>query len=145
MEALVPALEALYFQSDWIPGWYGDSVGHQKAKAAAEAEGQAPNAWYLNGWASQYGLKALLEQAIADGDITRAGAAAAVSKLTDVSFEGMVPNSDIANTPGSVPRASLINKVDATAPGGTVNVVPLSVGPTAAAHDFTGACFEIGG
>ena len=107
--------------------------------------GQTPNEWFLNGWASQYPVKALLAQAIADGDITRAGTAAAVSKLTDVSFEGMVPNANLADTPGSVPRASLINKVDATAPGGTVNVTPLAVGPTAAAHDFTSACFEIGG
>jgi ABC-type branched-subunit amino acid transport system substrate-binding protein len=145
LEALVPALEALYFQSDWIPGWYGDSVGHEKAKAAAAAENQSPNEWYLNGWASQYPLKALLEQAIADGDLTRAGAAAALKKLDDVSFEGMVPNADLVNTPGSVPRASLINKVDASAPGGTVNLTPLAVGPTASAHEFTSACFQIGG
>ena len=145
LTALVPALEALYFQSDWIPGWYGDSVGHQKAKAAAAAEGQSPNEWYLNGWASQYPVKALIELAIDDGDLTRAGMAAAVKKLDDVSFEGMVPNADFANTPGSAPRASLINKVDASAPGGTVNVVPLSVGPTAAAHDFTSPCFGLGG
>lgn len=144
IEALVPALEALYFQSSWIPGWYGDSVGHQKAKAAAAAEGQTPNEWYLVGWASQYPVKALLAQAIADGDLTRAGTAAAVKKLDDISFEGMIPNTDLANTPASVTRASLINRVDATAPGGTVNVTPLAVGPTAAAHDFTEACFGLG-
>ena len=142
---LVPVLEAFYYQSDWIPGWYGDSEGHRKAKAAAEAEGQSPNEWYLNGWASQYPVKALLEYAIADGNLTRAGTASAVSKLTDVSFEGMVPNADMANTPGSASRATLINKVDATAPGGTVNAEPLAVGPTAAAHDFNGPCFAIGG
>ncbi len=142
---LVPALEGLYFQSDWIPGWYGDSEGHTKAKAAAEAEGQDPNGWYLIGWSSQYPIKALLAQAIADGDLTRAGTAAAVAKLTDVSFDGMIPNADLANTPGSAVRASLINRVDATAPGGTVNLVPLGVGPTAAAHDFTSACFELAG
>ena len=52
---------------------------------------------------------------------------------------------DLANTPGSAARASLINRVDASAPGGTVNVTPLAVGPTAAAHDFNGPCFELGG
>ena len=85
-------------KSDWIPGWYGDSEGHRKAKAAAEAEGQSPNGWYLIGWSSQYPIKALLSQAISDCDITRAGTAASVSKLTDVSFEGMVPNADIARS-----------------------------------------------
>jgi ABC-type branched-subunit amino acid transport system substrate-binding protein len=142
---LVPALEALYFQSDWIPGWYGDSEGHQKAKAAADAEGQAANEWYLNGWASQYPIKAILEAAISNGDLTRAGVAGVVKTLDDVNYEGMIPNGDFATGPSAAPRASLINKVDAEAPGGTVNVAPLAVGPTAAAHDFTGPCFEIAG
>lgn len=137
---LVPALEALYFHSDWIPGWFGDSPGHTKAKAAAEAEEQSPNAWYLNGWASQYPIKAIIEAAIANGDLTRASVAGVVKTLDDVDYDGMIDNGDFANTPDSAARASLINRVDATAPGGTVNLVPLGVGPTAAAHDFTESC-----
>ena len=138
---LVPALEALYFQSDWIPGWYGDSVGHVKAKAAAEADEQSPNEWYLNGWASQYPIKAIIEAAIANGDLTRAGVASVVKTLDDVDYEGMIENGNFADGPSAAARASLINKVDSTAPGGTVNLVPLGVGPTAAAYDFTGPCF----
>ncbi|MGI9647981.1 MAG: ABC transporter substrate-binding protein [Acidimicrobiia bacterium] len=138
---LVPALEALYFHSDWIPGWWGDSPGHTKAKAAAEAEEQSPNAWYINGWASQYPIKAIIEAAIANGDLTREGVSGVVKTLDDVDFDGMIDNGDFANTPEAAARASLINTVDATAPGGTVNLVPLGVGPTAEAHDFTGPCF----
>ncbi len=139
---LVPLLEQLYFQSDWIPGWYGDSPGHQAAKAAADAEGQSPNEWYINGWASQYPVKAIIEQALANGDITRAGVAAAVKQLNDVSFDGMIDNANYAGGAETAARASLINRVDATAPGGTVNMTPLAVGPTAAAYDFSGACFS---
>jgi ABC-type branched-subunit amino acid transport system substrate-binding protein len=139
---LVPALENLYFHSDWIPGWYGDSPGHVAAKAAADAEGQSPNAWYINGWASQYPVKAMIEQALTNGDITRAGVAAAVKQLNDVSFDGMIDNANYAGGAETAARASLINKVDATAPGGTVNLTPLAVGPTAAAYDFSGACFS---
>ena len=139
---LVPLLENFYFQSDWIPGWYGDSPGHRAAKAAAEAEGQSPNEWYVNGWASQYPVRAIIEQALANGDITRAGVAAAVKQLDDVSFDGMIDNANFAGGPETASRESLINKVDASAPGGTVNFKPLAVGVTAAAHDFTGACFS---
>lgn len=138
---LVPALEALYFHSDWIAGWYGDSVGHEKAKAAAAVDEQSPNAWYLNGWASQYPIKAIIEAAIANGDLTRAAVASVVKTLDSVDFEGMIENGNFAGGPSAAARASLINKVDSTAPGGTVNLVPLGVGPTAAAHDFTGPCF----
>jgi hypothetical protein len=139
---VVALLEQLYFLSDWIPGWYGDSPGHQAAKAAAEAEDQSPNAWYINGWASQYPVKAIIEQALANGDVTRAGVAAAVKQLDDVSFDGMIDNVDYAGGAETATRASLINRVDGTAPGGTVNLTPLAVGPTAAAYDFTGACFS---
>lgn len=139
---LVPLLEMLYFQSDWIPGWYGDSPGHQAAKAAADAVGQTPNQWFINGWASQYPIKAIIEQALANGDITRAGAAAVVSQLDDVDFEGMIPNASLAGGGETASRLSLINKVDATAPGGTVNLTPLGVGPTAEAYDFSGPCFS---
>jgi len=141
---LVPLLEQLYFQSDWIPGWYGDSPGHQAAKAAAAAADppQSPNEWYINGWASQYPVKAIIDQALVNGDITRAGTAAAVKQLSDVSFDDMIPNANYAGGAESAARASLINRVDATAPGGTVNLTPLAVGPTAAAYDFTGACFS---
>ena len=139
---LVPALETLYFHSDWIPGWYGTSPGHEAAKAAADAEGQAPNAWYINGWASQYPVKAIIEQALANGDITRAGAAAAVKQLVSVDFDGMIENANFAGGAETASRASLINRVDADAPGGTVNLTPLAVGPTAAAYDFSGACFS---
>lgn len=140
---LVPALEALYFQSDWIPGWYGTSDGHVAAKAAAEAVEQTPNEWFLNGWASQYPIKAMLEQAIANGDLTRVGVATALKELSDVSFEGMIPNASFSGTPNeTAARASLVNRVDSTAPGGTVPVTELTVGPTAAAHDFTSPCFS---
>ena len=141
---LAPALEQLYFQSDWIPGWYGDTPGHQKAKAAADAVGQEPNQWFINGWASQYPIKAILEAAISNGDLTRAGVAGVVKTLDDVDYDGMIPNGNFADTPEAVTRASLINRVDPTVPGGTVNLVPLNVGPTAAAHDFTGPCFDLG-
>ncbi len=140
---LVPALEAgVYFQSDWEKGWYGDSPGHQAAKAAAEARGQTPTPWYLVGWAGQYPIKAILEQATANGDLTRASIATIANELENVSFEGMIEDASYAGEPNDfAPRATIINKVDSTVPGGLVPVFPeLVVGPTAAAHDFSAPC-----
>ena len=140
---LVPALEAgVYFQSDWEEGWYGDSAGHTAAKAAAAAREQGPNPWYLVGWAGQYALKAAIERAAAAGDLTRAGLAEQVRSLDDVDFEGMIPNASFVGDPNDfAPRASFINKVDSTAPGGLVPLTDLAVGPTAAAYEFAAPCF----
>ncbi|MDJ0953550.1 MAG: ABC transporter substrate-binding protein [Acidimicrobiia bacterium] len=141
-EALLPALQAAYFQSGFVPGWFGESEGHDKARAAAEAIEQSPNEWFLNGWASQYPVKALIENAVASGDLTRAGVVAAIEQLTDVSFEGMLPNQSYVGTPNDiVPRQSIINQVDPTAPGGTVTASGMFTGPTATAYELTAPCF----
>lgn len=141
-EALLPALQAAYFQSGFMPGWFGESEGHDKARAAADAIGQDPNEWFLNGWASQYPVKALIEIAADNGDLTRAGLVAAISQLDDVSFEGMLPNASYVGTPGDVvPRQSILNSVDPEAPGGTVTATGMFSGPTAQAYDFSAPCF----
>ena len=141
-EALLPALQAAYFQSGFMPTWFGESAGHDAARAAADATGQAPNEWFLIGWASQYVVKALIEAGIANGDITRAGLVAAREQLDDVSFDGMLPNASyVGNANDVAPRDSLLNQVDPEAPGGTVNAAPMFTGPTAAAYDFSAPCF----
>ena len=141
-EALLPALQAAYFQSGFVPGWFGESEGHDKARAAAEAIDQSPNEWFLNGWASQYPVKALIENAVANGDLTRAGVVAAIQQLDDVSFEGMLPNQSYVGSPNDVaPRQSIINQVDAAAPGGTKTATGMFTGPTAAAFEFNAPCF----
>jgi hypothetical protein len=141
-EALLPALKAAYFQSGFVPGWFGESAGHDAARGAADAIGQEPNEWFLNGWASQYPVKALIEAGLANGDITRAGLVGALGDLTDVSFEGMLPNASYVGDPNDiVSRQSIINRVDETAPGGTVTATGMFSGPTAEAYDFTAPCF----
>jgi hypothetical protein len=96
----------------------------------------------LNGWASQYPVKALIENAVANGDLTRAGVVAAVQQLDDVSFEGMLPNQSYVGSPNDfVPRESIINQVDPEAPGGTVSATGMFTGPTATAFDFSAPCF----
>ncbi|HEV3504389.1 MAG TPA: ABC transporter substrate-binding protein, partial [Actinomycetes bacterium] len=67
-----PAIKALYhFVSPWSP-WGSDTPAHQAMEEAAG--GKAPaNDGYTFGWIWSYPLKAVLERAVQNGDLTRAG------------------------------------------------------------------------
>ncbi|HSQ37841.1 MAG TPA: ABC transporter substrate-binding protein [Acidimicrobiia bacterium] len=154
-EALVPLLQAAYFQTAyWLP-WMTDSPGHTAMRAAAEAAERPPeaaSAAYSAGWTMQYPIKAALESAIANGDLTRAGIAAAASQLTDVDYEGMLPNRGFAGTAAEDAwRGITVNGVVPENPDGLASVMPgpdaaeIWTGPTAAAYDFAAPCTIRGG
>ena len=46
---------------------------------------------YTSGWVWSYPLKAALEKAVANKDLTRAGLLKAAKSLTSVDYEGMLP------------------------------------------------------
>ncbi|MEN8041479.1 MAG: ABC transporter substrate-binding protein [Actinomycetota bacterium] len=138
-----PAFEAgIYFQSMYLGPWGTDTPGHAKMEATLAAAGvEAPNDFFVFGWASQYALKAALDQAYEAGDLTKAGIAAAARALTDVDYEGMMPARSFGGDPNTeFPRTSIMGGVDVTAPTGIAIVQDFFVGPTAEAHDFTQAC-----
>jgi hypothetical protein len=134
------AFEAgLYFNSAPWGSWATDTPGHTAMRAAAEAAG-APSSNFVNaGWTLQYPLKAVLEAAVASGDLTRAGVVAAAQSLGEVDFEGMV---ETVASYGSNPivTSSFIGKVDTAAPDGLTVIAGPFTGPTAAAHDYSGPC-----
>jgi len=142
-----PALTALYRQSGpWAP--YGtDTPGH---KALAESIDQAkfkaaPNDGYTAGWVWAYPLKAALQKAVDSKDLTRAGLLAAVKSLETVDYEGMLPAE--AGRFGGEPnervfRASIISKVDPTAPTGVKVEKDFFTGKTAKAHEFSKPCYQ---
>jgi ABC-type branched-subunit amino acid transport system substrate-binding protein len=148
-EALVPLLEAAYFNTAPWGGWNTDTPGHAAMRAAAEAAGRDPaslGAGYVAGWAMEYNIKAALEAAIANGDLTRAGIKAAADALTAVDYEGMLPAKSFVGTPAeTVERGSLVNRIDATSVDGVAAVAPFFIGPTAAAYDFSAPCAILGG
>jgi hypothetical protein len=144
-EALLPLLEAAYFNTQPWAGWTYDSPGHAAMREIAEANGRTPNNGYVAGWVFQYNIKALLEQAIANGDLTRdgGGIVAAVGQLEDVDYEGMMPNRSFVGDPNDiVPRESMVGRVDATSPDGMTPATPYFAGPTASAYEFTAPCFS---
>jgi hypothetical protein len=146
---LVPLMEAAYYQTAyWLP-WNTDTPGHNAMRAAAEAAGRPPeaaSAAYSAGWTMQYAIKAALQQAIENGDLTRAGIAAAVGELTDVDYEGMLPNRGFAGTADEDAwRFITVNDLDTSMPDALVSMTGEFIGPTAAGYDFVAPCTVMGG
>ena len=109
---------------------------------------------YILGWTEGQITQAILEQAAANGDMTRAGIVAAANEV-EVDFDGLAPDQTWAGEPNDfLVRESYIYDVDArrvqpghrsaraaAAPAGSCSRVrtPASV---AADYDFDGPCFE---
>ena len=74
-------------------------------RAAAEAAGQAPNDWYMIGWAGAYIMKAALEAAIDDDNLTREGLVEAAAVLRASTAKACSPRAP-ATTPATRTSAS---------------------------------------
>jgi hypothetical protein len=104
---------------------------------------EAVNWGHTSGWIWSYPLRAALELAFANGDLTREGLVAAVEQLETVDYEGMLPEEAgrFAGEPNdTVFRDVVINRPDANAPSGVTMVEDFFVGPTAEAYDFSQPC-----
>ncbi len=139
-----PALEQLYFQAaPWGP--FGtDTPGHEAMRTALGDV--TPNDGYTAGWVWSYALLAALKKADADGGISRESLVQAAGSLTEVDYEGMLPNEAGATEgePADVAfRSSVISKVDQAAPTGVSIEQDLTTGPTAEAYDFSAPCFSL--
>ncbi|MPY79022.1 MAG: ABC transporter substrate-binding protein [Actinophytocola sp.] len=136
------AFEALYLQSGpWAP-FGADTPGH---KAMREALGKVqPNDGYTAGWVWSYPMKAALDKAAENGDLTRQGLLEAVKSLETVDYEGMLPEKagNYSGEPNdAVFRQSLISKVDPDAPTGVTVEKDLFTGSTAEGYEFSEPCF----
>ncbi len=136
------AFKALYLQSGpWGP-FGADTPGHE---AMREALGNVePSDGYTAGWAWSYPMKAALEAAAENGDLTREGLVNAVTSLETVDYEGMLPENagNYAGEPNdAVFRQSVISEVDPDAPTGVSVAKDLYTGPSAEGYEFTEPCF----
>lgn len=144
-----PAADALlehYWQSRPWAEYDADTPGHQTMR---EVSGEQDNVnWgYTAGWIWSYPLKAALEQAVENGDLTRAGLVAAVGELTSVDYQGMLPD-EAGNYTGSPDeqlfRQSLIAEPVRDSVEGTVIISDFYEGPTVQDFTFEEACYEAG-
>ena len=136
------AILGLYQVATVFENWSTDTPGHQAMRDALGTPDDL-NDGYTIGWIWQYPLKAALEAALAEGDLTRAGVRAAVTSLESVDFEGMLPDSagNYAGGPDAQPRESLIASPDPETPTGVTTAQEFFVGPTAEAWE-PGICYE---
>jgi ABC-type branched-subunit amino acid transport system substrate-binding protein len=138
-----PAFQAAFQHlGPWGP-WDADTPGHE---AAREALGDVqPNEFYTSGWFWSYPLKAALEAAAENGDLTREGLREAAENLESVDFEGVLPEGSSNYAGGAneaASRATFISSIDPEASTGLSLVEEAYTGPTAEGYDFTGPCYE---
>ena len=152
-----PALDAFYFHSTYTALWdSNDSPG--MVDIVSELQGRLPQGTYavadsyIFGWTEAIFTQAVLEQAAANGDLTRAGVVAAANEVT-VDFQGLAPDQSWFGDPNDfVVRGSFIYDIDASAatletsitePGsaGFVALEQNFVGDVAAGHEFNQPCF----
>ncbi|NEK57101.1 amino acid ABC transporter substrate-binding protein [Geodermatophilus sabuli] len=139
-----PAFQAAFQHlGPWGP-WDAETDGHA---AALEALGDVqPNEFYLAGWFWSYPLKAALEAAAENGDLTRAGLREAAEGLEEIDFEGVLPEGTGNYAGGAneaASRATYISAIDPAASTGLAPVAEAYTGPTVEAYEFTGPCYEV--
>lgn len=92
------------------------------------------NAGVHTGYVEGLVWQAVLTKACADGDLSRAGVATALTSLTSVTTDDLVTELDYSS-PGSPPtRGVYIAKVDPAAEGGLTEVAPLFTAPEAESY-----------
>jgi ABC-type branched-subunit amino acid transport system substrate-binding protein len=143
-----PAAEAVQnlvtVAGPWEP-YQTDTPGHQAMREAlGDIEG---NDGYTSGWAWSYALQAVLEQAVANGDLTREGLLAAAGEVTEVDYQGMLPegSGNLSGDPNAAAvRATSIATPTADEPSG-LEGQGFYEGETAAGFEFGDApCYEAG-
>jgi ABC-type branched-subunit amino acid transport system substrate-binding protein len=156
---LVTAADDVYTHSTYTALWGAiDTPGMTAMIDGMRA--QRPEAvlsdTYIVSWTEGMATKAILEQAAANGDMTRAGVVAALQDVK-VDFMGLAPDQTWSGEPNDyVVRESYLYDVDAAefSAGATVSDEGAGtgftllegpyVGEIAAGYDFTEACFSAG-
>lgn len=143
-----PAIEALQGaflgSSMWGP-WNADTPGHESMREAL-GDVKQPSDGYVAGWVLQYPLKAALEAAVENEDLTREGVLEAARSLDAVDYEGMLPEGagNFAGGPNErVFRESVMQKVDLDAPTGMSLMRDFYLGSTAASFELAEPCYTL--
>lgn len=119
-------------------GWGADVPGFAEMEAALlAANPELPVTDFLSeGWVEAMILKAVLEAAAANGDLTQAGVLSAFQSLDTVDLQGLAPNPRYAGTPNeNVNRETYIIKLDLA--GFAAQGGPLNIGAAAEAESAT--------
>ena len=160
--AAAPLYDAVFYQSAYNVGWGVSTPGNDEMMAAMREAfpDRRPSDSFISGWNESVTMHRVLETAIANGDLTRAGVVAAANSLETVDFGGSAPNQSYAGAPNDyVVREIAVFDPDLatyTAAGGAEQTLSQEdattgsllkkdffVGDAAAAFEFTSPCFEL--
>ncbi|HIE20968.1 MAG TPA: ABC transporter substrate-binding protein, partial [Acidimicrobiia bacterium] len=144
---------ATTFWGSYYETWSGTSPGTQEAKALLleRRPDITPFDFYFEGMIEAKIMHEALLKAYENGDLTQAGVLAAAKSLEEVDFNGLAPNETyVGDANSTVQRVMNIIKPDpeglaAGTSGGTVIVEANYTSANAAAYEFTGACYVLGG
>ena len=141
-----PAADVLTERYHQMAPWAEHDADTPSHEAMREALGDVEgNTAYVYGWGLSYPLRAVLEQAFSNGDLTRAGMLAAVEQVEEVDYEGLLPAEAGAftGTPDDqIFRQSVIHAPNPDSVSALEVVEDFYGGPTAADHQFEAPCFE---
>jgi ABC-type branched-subunit amino acid transport system substrate-binding protein len=157
-----PIIDQVFYQSGYNTVWGSDAAGQVEMEEAMKAAfpDRRPSDAFIIGWNEAVTMTKVLEQAIANGDLTREGVKTAVAQVTSVEFNDSMPNQSYAGTPNDyVTRQSVIYNPDLAtylAAGGPDQTLSQEDGTTgslverdffvseaAKNFDFTSPCFEL--
>jgi ABC-type branched-subunit amino acid transport system substrate-binding protein len=150
-----------FYQSSYTVAWGDAQPGNLAMMEAMRSAypDRRPSDAFIVGWNAAITMRAVLERAIATGDLTRAGMVRAAGTLDAVDFGGSAPPQSYAGIPNEyVNRQSAIYKPSLEAyvaaggvdqriidPGATTGSNPVRsffVGEATAAYDFTRPCYQ---
>lgn len=136
--AAAPALEASFTHiGTW--GTFGSDTAAHDAMQQAVGEGEIPtNDGFTFGWVWSYPMKALLEAAAENGDLTRQGLRDAVEGLV-VDYEGAIPERTFGESGNDV-RSVVISKPDPEAPLKISTLEAEASGETAQNYEYNAPC-----
>jgi ABC-type branched-subunit amino acid transport system substrate-binding protein len=152
---VAPLLDQYYITSGYTVTW-GEDVPGMAELAEAMAAGRPdlpPSDAYVFGWTEAQTAHAILEQAAANGDMTRAGIVAAANEVT-VEYNGLAPTQTWSGEPNDyIVRETYMYDVDLAAfdltpmgegdgDTGTVLLEGPYTGELAANFTYEGPCFE---
>lgn len=144
--ALGPAIEGRLTTVGPHEAWDGESEGHAALRETYQAVhgGLPANDGATFGWVAEYPILTALEDALANGDLTRAGISEAAKSMS-VDYQGMLPTAEFGGEPSdTVTRVSTLGRPDSAADLKLSTVVAGYTGPTAEGYDFSSPCVEVG-
>ncbi|HEX6337223.1 MAG TPA: ABC transporter substrate-binding protein [Jiangellaceae bacterium] len=137
--AAADAILATYTNIAPWEGIDGTSAAHDAIRESLDG-GNPENDGYIFGWVWSYPIKAALEAAAANGDLTREGLRSVVDGL-EVDYEGALPAATFgADTNENAIRQAVINRPDEEGTLGVSTIEAEVTGETAEAYDYTSAC-----